>query len=288
MSSDNIKITSLGTFVDRVRELRENWKLATHKELWFRGESEKYETRLRPELYRPRKSAKLKPVDELLMIESELYKEFERRAVQLAAEEKSEEYWHWDSYFLMQHHLAPTRLLDWSDGALIALHFALSNKPSEAEKDAMVYALDPHQIRDSLDELAKKKNIEKRWKQYVDSHPGRGHSQEEWEDCYLPVQDQNDLKELAIPRAPLVLDMPHISRRVAAQRSQFIIFGTDPSWLSNELEKRRAPIAEIIIAGHARDRVRRELRDTGVSESVIFPDLDGLGREMRQLWEDRR
>jgi hypothetical protein len=30
----------------------------------------------------------------------------------------------------------------------------------------------------------------------------------------------------------------------------------------------------------------RELRDSGVTESVIYPDLDGLGREMKQLWEE--
>jgi hypothetical protein len=49
MSAD--KITSLGGFVDRVGKLRKKWKLAVHKELWFRGESERYETRLRSELY---------------------------------------------------------------------------------------------------------------------------------------------------------------------------------------------------------------------------------------------
>ncbi len=122
----------------------------------------------------------------------------------------------------------------------------------------------------------------------MESHPGQKLSEDEWEDCYLPANDEDALRELNLPRAPLVLDMPHISRRVAAQRSQFIIFGTDPSWLSETLKEPRAPIAEIVIAGHARDKVRSELRDTGVSESVIFPDLDGLGREIRQLWDDRR
>jgi hypothetical protein len=286
MSAD--KITSLGGFIDHVGKLRKNWKLSFHKELWFRGESEKYETCLRPELYRPRKHAELRPIDALLEIETDLYKDFMRRAVQLAAEEKSDEYWHWDSYFLMQHHLAPTRLLDWSDGALIALHFAVRNEPDGAKKDAIVYVLQPYKLRDELNALAKKKHIEEKWKAYVKSHPGKKLSEDEWEDCYLPAEDNEDRAKLKLPCAPLVLDMPHISRRVAAQRSQFIIFGTNPSWLSETLNKPDASIAEIVIAGHARDKVRSELRDTGVSESVIFPDLDGLGREMRQLWDVRR
>jgi len=35
-------------------------------------------------------------------------------------------------------------------------------------------------------------------------------------------------------------------------------------------------------------KMRIELRECGVTESVIFPDLDGLGREMKQVWEDRK
>jgi hypothetical protein len=286
MSAD--KITSLGSFIDRVGKLRKDWELPAHKELWFRGESERYETCLRPELYRPRKNAELKPIDDLLGIEIELYEDFKRRAVQLAAEEESEEYWHWDSYFLMQHHLAPTRLLDWSDGALIALHFALRNKPNEVKKDAIVYVLEPYRLRETLNALAGKEHTEEKWKEYVKSHPGQKLSEDEWEDSYLPAEDKDDLIELNIPCAPLVLDIPHISRRVAAQRSRFIVFGTDPYWLSETLKKPHTPIAEIVIAGDASYKIRSELRDTGVSESVIFPDLDGLGREMRQLWDDRR
>lgn len=28
-----------------------------------------------------------------------------------------------------------------------------------------------------------------------------------------------------------------------------------------------------------------DLKDCGITESVIFPDLDGLGREVKQLWQ---
>jgi hypothetical protein len=31
-----------------------------------------------------------------------------------------------------------------------------------------------------------------------------------------------------------------------------------------------------------------ELRQAGVTESVIFPDVDGLGRELPMIWEERR
>ncbi len=91
MSAD--KITSLSGFIDRVGKLRKDWEQPAHKELWFRGESERYETCLRPELYRPKRNTKLKPIGDLLKIETDLYNDFDRRAIQLAAEEKSEEYW---------------------------------------------------------------------------------------------------------------------------------------------------------------------------------------------------
>jgi hypothetical protein len=84
------------------------------------------------------------------------------------------------------------------------------------------------------------------------------------------------------------LDFPHITRRIAAQRSRFIVFGTEPNWLSGDFRKPDSGIKLISIAANARARLRQELRDCGVTESVIYPDLDGLGREMRQLWNDRR
>ena len=56
-------VNSLGTFLDGVREIREDWRILDHKELWFRGEGERHdESVLRPNLYRPPKGRAMRPI----------------------------------------------------------------------------------------------------------------------------------------------------------------------------------------------------------------------------------
>jgi hypothetical protein len=289
MSTVINRVESLGDFIKHVSDLRKAWGLPKHKELWFRGESKDYgNTILRPELYRPAIAGgielPLKPISKLLDIENDLHDEFQHNAVE--HEKESEEDWDWDSYFLMQHHEGPTRLLDWSDGALIALHFALRNKRDD-NKDARVYVLEAYRLVEQLKLLPDAKIAEEAWKVYVKEHPNDGLDEEEWSDSYLPASEEV-LAQINVPRPPLVLEFPHITRRIAAQRSRFIVFGTEPNWLSDEFKKTESTIKLITIAAESRSQIRQELRDCGVTESVIYPDLDGLGREMKQLWEDRR
>ena len=112
---DRRALPSLGDFIHCVSEMRKAWGLPKHKELWFRGESKDFgDTILCPELYRPArgddgKSIPLKPIGKLLAIEDDLHDEFMRNAVE--HEKESTEDWDWDSYFLMQHHEGPTRLV---------------------------------------------------------------------------------------------------------------------------------------------------------------------------------
>lgn len=281
------KVQSLSDFMARVTQLRESWGTPGHKELWFRGETQKHLTCLRPRLYRPGGNLPLKPVFELLRIENDLYEKFQRCAIQLCNEKTAEDDWDWDSYFLMQHHGGPTRLLDWSDGALIALHFALRDKANDDTRDALVYVLEPDRLIERIEALPDIELAKTKWKAFVQKHPSDDLQEDEWDRSYLPGDDE-DLAETPPPRVPLLLEFPHITRRVAAQRSQFIVFGTDPDWLAEELDKPDSPLRTIAVDAATSRRIRRELRDSGVTESVIFPDLDGLGREMKQLWEDRK
>ena len=118
-------ISSLGHFLETIAFISENWKRSPEEELWFRAEDEShYPTRLQPGLYRPRQGiGPRKSVQELLSLEYGLYEEFGRCAGQLSPSDAAAIDEEWDSYFLMQHHGVPTRLLDWTDGALGLLAF---------------------------------------------------------------------------------------------------------------------------------------------------------------------
>lgn len=67
-----------------------------------------------------------------------------------------------------------------------------------------------------------------------------------------------------------------------------MIFGTDPAWLSNLAKERTSRLHSIEIPASAIPGIKQDLRDAGVTESVVYPDWDGLGRELRQEWEERR
>ena len=281
------KAKTLSDFLRDVATMRDQWSLPIDEELWFRGEGRKYDFNLRPELYRSRPGKCLRLTDELLDIESKLHNEFMRCAPQLINDKLDNDYWAWDSYFLLQHHGGATRLLDWSDGALIALHFAVR---SAEDEDAFVYILKWSTLNDRLKAIHNDVDLPNRWRAYVKAEKLRESSdldEGEYEDAYLP-RDNQDRTEFAVPDAPLILDIPHITRRVAAQRSRFIVFGRDPHYLAEEFNRNGSSIKAICVDGACRAQIRQELRDAGVTESLIFPDLDGLGREMKQLWQERR
>lgn len=279
---------SLGAYLSSVRGLRRRWKVPKRDELWFRAEDSKYsKTHLQPGLYRPRKNGTRKSVDRLLELENDLYEEFQRCAPQLSDARSGSHDWEWDSYFLMQHYGVPTRLLDWSDGAAIALHFAIRDKETPPESGSIIYVLDPYWLIDELGKHPDRKKMISRWKQFC--LQDQDEEQDDWDRLYLPC-DEDDTKNplLATPEIPILFDSHHVTRRIAAQRSRFMIFGTDPEWLARLSEQKHSRLTSITIPAGAVNRIRQELRDAGITESVVYPDLDGLGRELKQVWKTRR
>ncbi len=228
------RVTTVAEFLHEVAALRELWKNDKIDELWFRGESARHErTTLKPVLYRSDR-----PTQDILDLEDYLFEEFTRSGTTLA-EVHPEDDAEW--YFLMQHHGGPTRLLDWSDGALIALHFALPSKSSySTADDAVVYVLDPIWLVDRFPDPIVPKELEEK---------------EEWNDLDLFLPRLGDHEEVPIPDDPLVLEFERFTRRIVAQRSRFIVFGLNRDPLAPLIAENDSRLVKIVF--DVRERLRR-------------------------------
>jgi hypothetical protein len=279
------RLSELKRFLEIVSETQMLWKKEINKESsegenrseseadphpfwmpWFRGEPDaEARTPLCPKLYRPAVT-----VDSLLGIEQELRLEFRRCGAQLV-ERQPRNRWEW--YFLMQHYGVPTRLLDWTDGALLALFFALRRPPEKDSAPAVVYMLDPWWLN----------SIAFSAFQYDKELRSRGPALPDWIEAkrYLP-KDEFDTEEIGT-QFPLAIDPSHFSRRFAAQRSRFTIFGRDRDGMSAALKQGENPskLLKLIVEGNFKS-LRDQLNTLGISESLIFPDLEGLGRELNE------
>lgn len=262
------RVACLDQFLEKTRDLSENWG----DDLWFRGEGENYKPPLRPRLYRrPEEPGAWRKRPSFRYADQELRIEFRRRAAQLFPEVSPEQKWEW--YFLMQHFGVPTRLLDWTDGALLALYFAMRRRKSgDCKGDAAVYVLDPSWLNDKAMEA----------RQLKDYYTGVALADWPQVQPYLPKEMESRRLN---PDLPLAIDPSHRSPRVAAQRSRFVIFGKDPDGLISVAKPKDSRLCMIPVAGEEADAIRADLKISGISESTVFPDAEGLGRELQSYWE---
>jgi hypothetical protein len=247
---------------------------------WFRGEDSAAwllsGTALKPKLYRNDFDPKL-----ILNLEGEMRVEFRRRGAQLIIERASVDKWQW--YFLMQHYGAPTRLLDWSDAALVGLYFAVSKRARktddrEADADAAVYMLDPWWLnKQAFEEVS----------QLAEEYRSAGPALPDWDEVkhYL-TDDEFENDELGV-RCPLAIDPSHFSRRFAAQRSCFTIFGREKDGLKRAADGDDAHLIKFDVRKEFIPEITQDLGWAGISEDTIFPDLGGLGREMSYWFHDK-
>ena len=159
---------------------------------------------------------------------------------------------------LMQHHGAPTRLLDFSWSPFVAAFFALEH----AAQDAAVWAVFPPGLNN-------RPNRTLRPSQEVTGDEIGPWVQGAYEEHFLP----NELNMA-------VIGEPHnMNQRLLAQGGTFVM----PGVLDQPIED-LAPPDSVVKFVLATDLIRRdalaELYDMNISNATLFPGLDGLARSL--------
>jgi len=175
---------------------------------------------------------------------------------------------YWDWLFLMQHYGVPTRLMDWSEDALVALLFAIdiNAKPSELAKDPVVWCLNPVKLNEAFT--------------FNDIYPAG----------YIPNVEENEVYKLFGPNSygfnnkkPCAVYGPLNNTRIIAQKGVFTIF----PYMKNLVEFDKLPdssqyLEKIIINKDARKSLTEQLRKYGFNYAQLFPEIGSIGMEITE------
>ena len=165
---------------------------------------------------------------------------------------------------LMQHHGAPTRLLDFTKSAFVAAFFAMEN----AVTDAAVFALNTPKLWNATPFMSPTLS-----RDAID--PRRKGN---FENYFL----QNDNRVIWIGE-PTEMD-----KRLVAQSGTMVVPGVLDRSLNEILDQYPSQgtlIKKIVLPRHMRDEAMKALYRMNITNATLFPDLDGLARSMRMEME---
>lgn len=241
MSVQQKTIRSLPEYATQIARLTADWSDAEQGEvkLWCRGQSRADWGLVPGEFRHPNINVE------------EIASEFQLKAWPLLHRSPASD---WEWYFIMQHYGLPTRLLDWTVGAFLALYFALRTNAGDA--DAAVWVLDPWALNRTF--TKKSELILAR------------------ESAACPYLNSR-FQPARTAKFPIGVVPPFNSERITVQRGTFTVHGTDRHGLEQLYTER---LAKIIIPGDSALQMKRDLRASGIGEFTVFPDLDGLCREI--------
>lgn len=249
--------TSLPNYMELVQALQ---KKAKH-ELWFRGAGD-IKHKLVPTLYR---HPKVKTQSGLEDLQRQLMNRFRQRSIPHHNRNLNDD---WEAFFFMQHYGVPTRLLDWTENSLTALHFALmAARSRRAKHAAAVWVLDPV----TWNETALKHMSYKGGPLTAGDDPLNG---------YAPRATGK-----AMSNFPVAIYGAHNSPRIVAQQGAFTIFGSSRNAMAGLIETGdfpKAALSCIVIRAPRIASMRDSILRQGITETVVFPDLEGLARETKR------
>lgn len=253
---NSVLIKNLSEYLNYISFLVDKWE---ETELWFRGVSNvSYE--LIPTIFR--KNAWEHDADS----ELEIIDTFIHRAKGYSVNQNFLTWWEW--YQTMQHYGLPTRLLDWTEGCLIGLYFAIR----ESNKDATpaVWVLNPYSLNE---------NSNKSYTIY--------YTDPLTQDLEDKIVDKYRFHYTKLPKYPISILPPYINERMTAQKSCFTIHGKLLNGFEKAFQRNKGlQLVQLVFDGSSKNlkKLKDELVQSGITEATIFPDLEGLAREIKYLY----
>lgn len=224
------------------------------EKIWFRGvPDESYG--LEPSIFRHTDNA---------VIEKQLHNRFSIRAIPfLKSEQNVTSYW--DILFIMQHYGLPTRLLDWSESALISLAFSVIYRDEKhVGKDAGLWCLDPIKLnRDfvkSLNPAEPIPNITDKTVKRIQIY----------EDESIPVD------------FPIAVYGPLNNERIVAQKGVFTLFPFKDKFKLENLDNVEGFLVKLIIKADKIDFIKEQLLVLGITENNVYPGLESIAKEIKR------
>ncbi|MCG7345518.1 FRG domain-containing protein [Sporosarcina sp. ACRSL] len=234
------------------------------EKLWYRGQGKlNVRYKLLPSIYRSSTTNN---------VEYDLFQRFKAKAVPFLKYKPATE---WDWLFLMQHYGVPTRLLDWTEDALIALAFAVEKRKTEDanEEDACVWILNPFKLNQQFNAFEDYQfipNIEEQL--IVDNFK------------MLPAREMTIGRPMHRLEHPIAVIGSMNSDRIIAQKGVFTLF---PQPFNNvtsleESKNNEEFLYKIVIKKEHIDIIKQELIRFGITENSLYPSMDSIALEINR------
>jgi len=286
----DLEANSVTQFLETLNQVTSKSKRKTEKKLiWFRGESSIWRTPLVPNSYRVLADTFNDFLDDLFNsqtlkdLEGNINAEFYRKSFPQIVK-KGIDNTPWNRYFLMQHYKVKTRLLDWTENALVALFFAVNDK-STIKDDAKIWILEPFDLNNyTVNTITGSKKsfpiipygYDNDIPQDLITDEGKVRL-EELTRRYLRMDfDHKESHVINKIYHPLAMYPLYLDERMSAQKTCFTIFGNKINGLLS-IQNHDDFLFSIKINGSNKLSILEELKLLGIDYETIYPDLDGLG-----------